>query len=55
MANSRFTKKEAELVREDIDTLFNSLTKKKQMEFIGELNDIMLFLSAAKEAAPEED
>ncbi len=55
MAQGDFTKDEATFVEEAVDEMFKALSKPKQMEFLGHLNDILLFLTAAKEAAPTEE
>ena len=52
MAQGEFTKEEADATTEAIDELFKALSKAKQREFVGHLNDISLFISAAKQAAP---
>lgn len=54
MAQGEFTKEEAAETAKAIDELFNALPKSKRGEFIGHLNDISLFLEAAKRAAPAE-
>lgn len=54
MSQDRFTKEEATAIMEAVDELFKALPKTKQAQFIGHLNDICLFLSAAKQAAPNE-
>ena len=48
MAQGEFTKEEA------VEEMFEGLSKKKQGDFLGHLNDIQMFLSAAQKAAPEE-
>ena len=53
MAQGDFTKEEATATEEAFKEVFDSLSKKKMMEFIGHANDIYLFLAAAKKAAPE--
>ena len=37
-----------------LDTIYKGLSKKKQMEYIGELNEACLFLEACKFALPSE-
>ena len=54
MAQGEFTKEEATATREAVDEMFRGLSKAKQMDFLGHLNDILLFLNAAKQAAPAE-
>ena len=51
----KFTKEEAAFVTEAVDEMFKALPKTKQREYIGHLNDILLFLEEAKKVAPEED
>ena len=53
MARDRFTLKESTFVHEDVNEMFCALSKKNQGEFIGHLNDIFLFISAAGDAAEE--
>ena len=55
MAQGEFTKQEAEATREAVEEMFNALPKTKQPFFIGHLNDIYLFLAAAKKNAPDEE
>jgi hypothetical protein len=54
MAVGDFTKEEAVVVQNCVNDMFNALTKKKQLEFLGELNEILCFVSAAKRVAPDE-
>ena len=54
MAQGEFTKEEADATGEAVDEMFKALPKKKQMDYLGHLNDILLFLGAAKRAAPDE-
>lgn len=54
MAQGEFTKEEATATEEAVSELFDALSKAKKGEFLGHLNDISLFLSAAKKAAPSE-
>ena len=54
MAQGDFTKEEATATEEAVDEMFKALPKTKQMNLLGHLNDILLFLSAAKKAAPAE-
>lgn len=55
MAQNQFTKEEAKHVREAVNEMFEAIAKAKRMNFIGHLNDIMLFLNRAEDAAPEAD
>lgn len=54
MAQGEFTKEEATETLKAIGELYNGLPKSKKGEFIGHLNDISLFIEAAKRAAPDE-
>jgi hypothetical protein len=54
MAQGEFTKQEADETSKAVDELFRALSKPKQREYLGHLNDISLFISAAKAAAPDE-
>ncbi len=50
---AQFTKEWADAVRDHcIEVLFNAIPKSRRMEFIGEYNDALLFISAAKTVAP---
>ena len=53
MAQGEFTKEESDATADAFKEVFDALSKKKQMEFIGHANDIYLFIEAAKQAAPE--
>jgi hypothetical protein len=54
MAQGEFTKEEAASTLLAVDEMFKGLPKTKRFGFLGHLNDICLFLEAAKKAAPEE-
>lgn len=54
MAQGQFTKQEAERTEEAVNELFEALPKTRRFGYIGHLNDILLFLAAAKQAAPDE-
>lgn len=54
MAQGEFTKEEADAIVEAVEEMFEGLTRLKQQDFVGHLNDIMLFLGAARRNAPEE-
>jgi len=54
MAQGQFTKEEAAATVEAVEEVFKGLPKTKQGAFLGHLNDILLFLRAAKAAAPSE-
>jgi len=53
MAQGDFTKEEAKRAREAVNEMFNALTRNKKMEYLGHLNDILLFLEAAGRHAPD--
>ena len=52
MAQGDFTKEEAREVTKIVEELFEAIPKGKKMGYIGHLNDVLLFLSAAEKAAP---
>ena len=54
MAQGEFTRQEAKATQEAVQEMWEALTKKKQFEFFGHLNDILLFLDAARIHAPNE-
>jgi hypothetical protein len=54
MAQGDFTKEEIGEVRKSLDEMFEAIPKSKRMFFIGHLNDVHLFLSAAEKIAPAE-
>jgi hypothetical protein len=54
MAQGEFTKQEAQATIEAVDEMFSKgISKNRRGEFLGHLNDVLLFLQAAKKAAPE--
>lgn len=54
MAQGEFTKQEAKRTEEAVSEMFDAIPKSKRMGYLGHLNDICLFLSAAKKIAPDE-
>jgi hypothetical protein len=52
MAQGEFTKEEAAQTERAVEEIFDALPKAKRREFMGHLNDVGLFLHAAKKAAP---
>jgi len=54
MAQGEFTKQEATRTEEAVNELFEAIPKSRRFNYIGHLNDIFLFLAAAKKAAPDE-
>jgi hypothetical protein len=55
MAQGEFTKEECKQVQEAVSELYKALSKAKQREYIGHLNDIYLFLNKAEHHAPSEN
>ena len=53
MAQGRFTKEEATKMRVAVKEMFEALSESKQREHILHFNDIVLFLAAARAAAPD--
>ena len=54
MSESLFTKQEGRRTKDVVLELFDALPKRKSTEYIGHLNDILLFIEAATRAAPDE-
>jgi hypothetical protein len=54
MAQGEFTKEEAEQTAKAVNEMFDAFSRPKKMVFLGHLNDVLLFLVAAKKAAPVE-
>jgi hypothetical protein len=54
MAQGEFTKEEAAETEKAVNEMFEGIPKARRMSFIGHLNDVLLFLKAAKNAAPSE-
>ncbi len=52
MAQGDFTKDEAEFIRKAANELFEGIPKSHRMKYLGHLNDILLFILAARDAAP---
>jgi len=55
MSQGSFTKQEAEETVKAIGEMFNAIPKSRRMEYIGHYNDILLFIEAAKQAAPDDE
>ena len=53
MAQGDFTKAEADRIDKILSEMFEGIPKRRRIEYLGHLNDIALFLQAAKRAAPE--
>lgn len=54
MAQGEFTKGEASRTKEAVNELFEAIPKSKRFNYLGHLNDILLFLGAAEAVASEE-
>jgi len=54
MAQGQFTKEEARATRDAVTEIGKALPKGKRVDFLGHLNDILLFVGAAERAAPPE-
>ena len=52
MAQGDFTKQEGRRVYEILGELFEGIPKTRRMNYIGHLNDVGLFITAAVEHAP---
>lgn len=52
MAQGEFTKDEAKATREAVNEMFEAIPESERMEYIGHLNDVLLFLEAAESYAP---
>ena len=56
MAVGDFTKEEAKVVHECIEEMFEAIPKRRQMEYIGHLNEVLVFVErASKHALHERD
>jgi len=55
MAQGKFTKQEADETVRAAEEMFEGLSKGKRLDFLGHLNDILLFIEAAKREAPNEE
>lgn len=53
MAQGEFTKDEATEMKRAVGEIFEALSKRNKVEFLGHLNDIYLFLESAKAHAPQ--
>lgn len=54
MAQGQFTKEEVAETEKSFGEIFDALSGRKRIEFMGHANDIYLFLGAAKKVAPDE-
>jgi hypothetical protein len=53
MAQGEFTKQEVEHALECLESILSGIPKSKKGNYLGDMNDLYLFLGAAKKAAPE--
>ena len=53
MAQGEFTKREVDHATECLESILSGIPKSKKGNYLGEMNDLFLFLEAAKRAAPE--
>jgi len=54
MAQGEFTKEEAIATKDALDEIYSALSNKRKGDFLGHFNDVLMFLSAAEQAAPSE-
>lgn len=54
MTQGHFSKEEADFTMKALNELFEALPKTRRMEYLGHLNDISLFIEAAKRNAPHD-
>jgi hypothetical protein len=54
MAQGEFTKQECDETMQSVDEMFRAIPRSKQMQYLGHLNDVLLFLGAARAVAPDE-
>lgn len=54
MAHGEFTKEEAAETEKTVQKIMKAMSRELSLNLIGHFNDIFLFLSAAKKAAPAE-
>lgn len=55
MSQGEFTKSEAERTREAVREIWEGIPKTRRMAYLGHLNDIYLFLDAAKYHAVDDE
>ena len=55
MSQGQFTKEETDETFKSVNDLYDAIPKAKRTLFTGHLNDILLYLEAAKRVAPSED
>jgi len=54
LSQGKFSKEEAESVKEAVEEMFEAIPKSRRIDYLGHLNDVLLFLTAAGAAAPSE-
>jgi len=54
MAQGQFTKEEADATLKAIGEMYDAIPRSKKMGYLGHLNDVCLFIEAAKREAPFE-
>lgn len=54
MAQGQFTKEEAKETISAVEEMYNGLSQRNKGEYLGHLNDILLFIAAAEKVAPTE-
>ncbi len=54
MSQGKFSKEEAEATGKAVQEMFDAIPKSKRLDYIGHLNDVLLFLAAAGKVAPSE-
>lgn len=55
MTQGKFSKEECKSCEEALNEIMKAMPKNKVGEFVGHFNDLFLFLTAAKAAAPNEE
>lgn len=53
MAQGEFTEEEAQRIREVVEEMFKGIPKTRQIGYVGHLNDVLLFVSAAEKQMDE--
>ena len=55
MSQGQFTKEETDEVCKTVQDLFDAIADSKKLLYVAHLNDILMYLEAAKRVAPTED
>lgn len=53
MAQGDFTRAEAKIVKDIVSELFDAIPKTRRFNYLGHLNDVLLFLEACGRQIPE--